>query len=93
MGRKGWAFLLGLGAGAGLALIFAPCSGEETQELVRRKTQAGLDQIVSTGQKMREQVVEAASNAKDRVYETKDQLAAALEAGQRAYAAMKRSSA
>jgi gas vesicle protein len=52
------AFLLGAAVGAGLALLFAPQSGEETRATMRR-----------TGRRMRRQARELADTGRDAVEE------------------------
>ena len=77
-----WAFLAGLGVGAvaGLVagLMVAPQSGKDTQELLAGKLRGGLDQVASTGKKVRAQVKDLANRGKENVAE-------AIDAGQEAY--------
>jgi gas vesicle protein len=40
-------FLAGMAAGAGLALLFAPRSGEETRDLIRQRAEEGKDFVAS----------------------------------------------
>ena len=40
-------FLAGVAAGAGLALLFAPRTGEETRDLIRQKAEDGRDYLSS----------------------------------------------
>jgi gas vesicle protein len=79
-----WAFLAGLGVGAvaGLVagLMVAPQSGKDTQELLAGKLRGGLDQVASTGKKVRAQVKDLANRGKENVAE-------AIDAGQEAYRA------
>jgi gas vesicle protein len=82
--RTEWAFLAGLGIGAvaGLVagLMVAPQSGKGTQELLAGKLRGGLDQVASTGKKVRAQVKDLANRGKENVAE-------AIDAGQEAYRA------
>jgi len=56
--RVGW-LLIGAGIGAGIALLYAPVSGQETRKLIRRKAEDARDTIVETGGQVRDRVVEA----------------------------------
>lgn len=60
-GRKGVALLTGLGIGFGLALLFAPWSGEETREwisdtagqklyLLRRRSRRSMKRLLDKGE-------------------------------------------
>jgi gas vesicle protein len=60
-----WAFLVGLGTGASLALFFAPQSGRKTQRFVSQKAQRGLDQMAATGKQVATQVKNWADKTKE----------------------------
>lgn len=47
-------FLLGLGIGTGIAMLFAPQSGRETRENIREKANEGRDYVVRRGNEIRE---------------------------------------
>ena len=64
-----WAFLIGMGAGATLALFLAPQSGRKTQKLVSQKAQKGLDHVTATGKQVANQVKEWANKSKDDLVE------------------------
>jgi hypothetical protein len=76
--RTEWAFLAGMGVGAVAALMFAPQSGKDTQDLLAGKLRGGLDQVASAGKKVRAQVKDLANRGKENVAE-------AIDAGQEAY--------
>jgi gas vesicle protein len=53
MGRNRWpetisAFMIGIGVGAALGVLFAPQSGEDTRDYLIGTAQDGLDQAVGT---------------------------------------------
>jgi gas vesicle protein len=60
------AFLcLGVGIGAGLALLFAPKSGKETRKILARRAEDGKDYVTSVGKEIRKQAGEAVGRGKD----------------------------
>ncbi|MSR35263.1 MAG: YtxH domain-containing protein [Gemmatimonadetes bacterium] len=77
-------FVLGALVGAGVALLFAPQSGEETQEQIRRrarKLRAQADDRLRTVQEKLESRIESArSNVQNRV----DSVRGAVESGRQA---------
>ncbi|MGA8763661.1 MAG: YtxH domain-containing protein [Candidatus Sulfotelmatobacter sp.] len=78
--KIGLVFLAGLSVGAVAALMLAPQSGKETQELLAGKLKDGLDEVASTGKKVHARV----KNLTNRGKET---LADAMDEGQEAYRA------
>ena len=100
-------FLLGLGVGAALGVLYAPRSGEETREdllgranegrdyvrrrtdegrdYVRQRTEEGREYVERRGADLRERANEYVGRGRGAVTAQRDQLAAALEAGRRAY--------
>jgi gas vesicle protein len=47
-------FLIGAAAGAGIALLYAPSSGEETRRYIRRKTEDARETLAETGEELLE---------------------------------------
>jgi gas vesicle protein len=82
--RFSW-FLIGVGLGALLALLYAPQSGEEMRDLLGSKAAQSRDYVSSRGKDMREQAEQMVGKAKNIVNQQKEQLSAALEAGKQAY--------
>jgi gas vesicle protein len=81
--RKNWseissAFVIGLGVGAIVGMLWAPKSGEETRALLREKAQDGIDEAVAQGKKVARRAQRVTDSAKDSVNE-------AVDAGQSAY--------
>jgi gas vesicle protein len=56
--RVGW-LLVGAAFGAGIALLYAPVSGQETRKVLRRKAEDARDSIAETSGQVRDRVVEA----------------------------------
>ena len=78
-------FLVGLGIGAVLALLFAPRSGKETRDMIAQKAEEGRDFVRTKTEEFRQQAEEAVEKGKDLVTKQKELLSAALEAGKQAY--------
>jgi gas vesicle protein len=83
MARNSWqqttsVFLIGLGVGAGLALLFAPKSGEETRDEIEGAVNDGVDSVIAQGKKMGRRAQNTFEQAKARVKEV-------AEAGEQAY--------
>jgi gas vesicle protein len=87
--------LLGVLIGAGVALLFAPRSGEETRQDIRRRARKAGDTVKDAAQGVTDQVVDTFESARDRVEEQidsartaielkKQQVARAVEAGREA---------
>src|SRR3984885_8304661 len=72
------AFVVGIGVGAAIGILFAPQSGEDTRDYLVGTAQDRLDEAVSTGQKR-------ANRAKKNVDDATDFVKDAADAGQRAY--------
>jgi gas vesicle protein len=89
-------FILGLGVGLSLGLLFTPRSGEKNRKLIAAKAREGAQRANEVLEEAREQVEAGIANAgdaaqelKDRVGESvtslKDRVQDALRAGQEAY--------
>ncbi len=60
------AFLLvGVGIGAGLALLFAPQSGKETRKYLARRAEDGKEYMTSMGREIRKQAGDVVGKGKD----------------------------
>ena len=66
-------FAIGALAGAGIALLYAPRSGEETRELIAAK-----------GRDLKDKATGALGDAKDFIDDKKAEITAAVEAGKEA---------
>lgn len=78
-------FIMGLGVGAGLGLLFAPKSGPETREEIRRQADEGREYLRERGDHLRERTSEVVDRGREVVESQREQLQSALEAGRRAY--------
>lgn len=68
------AFLLGAAAGAAVALLLAPATGEDTRTYLSEKAREG-----------REKAAEAARQGRDIINRQRDNLTAAIDKGREAY--------
>ena len=71
-------FLIGVGVGAAVGLLFAPQSGKESQEWVAGKAKTGVDNLRTAGQRVKETVQNVSAQGRT-------QVTAAVEAGKGAY--------
>jgi gas vesicle protein len=78
-------FLLGIGVGATVGILYAPAAGEDLREDLLKRADGGREYVRRGGAKLREQAEEALDKGRGAVNSQRDQLAAALEAGRRAY--------
>jgi gas vesicle protein len=84
-GSKVSYFLVGLGVGALLGILFAPKSGEETREYLKEKADEGREYAQRKARELRERAEELADRARETVERQRDQIASAVEAGTEAY--------
>ena len=78
-------FLMGLGVGAAIGVLYAPKSGRETRDEILQRAQEGRDYVRDASQKAREQATEWADRGRDVLNQQKDQVRSAYEAGRQAY--------
>ena len=85
VGSKVSYFLVGLGVGALLGVLFAPKAGEETREFLSQKAEEGRDYAQRKARELRERADELIEKGRDVASRKKDSIAAAVEAGREAY--------
>jgi gas vesicle protein len=78
-------FLVGLGIGAVVGVLFAPQSGSETREVLLSKAGEGKEFVRNRARDAREQASEWVDRGKDVLNQQKDQMRSAVEAGKQAY--------
>ena len=78
-------FLLGLGVGVAVGIVFAPTSGEETRGRIRTKANEGGDYLRRRTEDLRESAVDLVDRGRTAVGRQREQLNAAVEAGRQAY--------
>ena len=78
-------FLLGLGVGVAVGIVFAPTSGEETRGRIRSKALEGGDYLKRRTEDLRESATDIVDKGRNAVRSQREQLNAAVEAGRQAY--------
>ncbi|HXY00603.1 MAG TPA: YtxH domain-containing protein [Candidatus Limnocylindrales bacterium] len=85
VGSKVSFFLVGVGIGALLGVLFAPKSGEETREYLAKRADEGKDYAQKKARELRERADELIERGKDVASRKRESLAAAVEAGREAF--------
>ena len=78
-------FLLGLGVGLGIGMLFAPKTGADTRQLIKDKTGEGTDYLKQRGTDLRDSAGDLLNKSKEALGRQKDTIAEAMEAGKQAY--------
>jgi gas vesicle protein len=78
-------FLVGLGIGALVGILFAPKSGEETREYLSQKADEGREYAQRKARELRERAEDLVERGKDVASRQKESLSAAVDAGRDAY--------
>ena len=84
-GSKVSFFLVGLGIGALVGILFAPKSGEETREFLSQKADEGREYAQRKARELRERAEDLVERSKDIASRQKESLSAAVDAGRDAY--------
>lgn len=78
-------FLLGLGMGVAVGVLFAPQSGEETRGIIKNKADEGKDYLKRRGTELRDSAGNLVEKGRGMVSRQRENLAEAVEAGKQAY--------
>ena len=78
-------FLLGLGVGVAIGMLFAPKSGSETRELIKNKAGEGGEYIKQRSADIKDTATGWVDKGKETLNRQKDTLNDAMEAGKQAY--------
>lgn len=84
-GSKVSFFLVGLGIGALVGILFAPKSGEETREYLAQKADEGREYAQRKARELRERADDLVERGKSVAVRQKETLTAAVDAGRDAY--------
>jgi gas vesicle protein len=85
VGSKVTYFLVGLGVGALVGVLFAPKSGEETRDFLAKRADDGREFAQKKVRELRERADELIERGKDVATRKRDSLTAAVEAGREAF--------
>jgi gas vesicle protein len=84
-GSKVSYFLVGLGIGALIGVLFAPKSGEDTREYLTQKADEGKEYAQKKARELRERAEDLVDRGKQVAARQKESLSAAVDAGREAY--------
>jgi gas vesicle protein len=84
-GSKVSYFLVGLGIGALVGILFAPKSGEETREFLAQKAEEGKEYAQKKARELRERAEDLVDHGKHVAMRQKESISAAVDAGRDAY--------
>ena len=84
-GSKVSFFLVGLGIGALVGILFAPKSGEETREFLSDKADEGREYAQRKARELRERAEDLIERSKEIMSRQKDSIATAVDVGKETY--------
>jgi gas vesicle protein len=85
VGSKVSFFLVGLGIGALVGILFAPKSGEETRDYLTSKADEGREFAQKKARELRERAEDLIERSKEIMSRQKDALSNAVDAGKETY--------
>lgn len=85
VGSKISFFLVGLGIGALVGILFAPKSGEETREYLTGKADEGREYAQRKARELRERAEDLIERSKEIMSRQKDAISSAVDAGKETY--------
>jgi gas vesicle protein len=78
-------FLVGLGIGSAVGILFAPKSGEKTREYLAKKASKGNEYAHKKARELKDRAEDAVGRGMQTIAQTKGQIATAIEAGRDTY--------
>jgi gas vesicle protein len=85
VGSKVSYFLVGLGIGAAVGILFAPKSGEETRDYLTSKADEGREYAQRKARELRERAEDLIERSKEIMSKQKDDISSAVDAGKETY--------
>jgi gas vesicle protein len=85
VGSKITYFLVGLGVGALVGVLFAPKSGEETRDYLSKRADEGRDYAQRKARELRERADDLIERGKDAASRGKESITAVVEGAREAY--------
>ncbi|HEX5413883.1 MAG TPA: YtxH domain-containing protein [Terriglobia bacterium] len=62
--KAGMSFIVGVGVGVAVGMLYAPKSGKETQDILTQKARGGIDQVSGAAKKLQSQAGNLAGKVK-----------------------------
>lgn len=78
-------FLVGLGIGALVGILYAPSSGDETRDYLSRRADEGRDYAQKKARELRERAEDLVERSKEIMSRQKDAVSSAVDAGKEVY--------
>jgi gas vesicle protein len=78
-------FLLGVGLGVGVGLLFARRSGEQTRDMLMSKADEGKDYLKRQTEDLRSSAANNVDKGRDVINRQRDSFSEAIDAGKQAY--------
>ena len=78
-------FLIGLGIGSLIGILFAPKSGEETREYLTQNAKEGSEYAQKKARELKERAEDLVEHGNQVVTRKQEQIARAIDAGREAY--------
>jgi gas vesicle protein len=85
VGAKVSYFIVGLGIGTLVGILFAPKSGQETRDFLAQKADEGREYAQKKARELRERAEDLIERSKEIMNREKGSIAAAVEAGKETY--------
>jgi gas vesicle protein len=85
LGSKVSYFLVGLGIGSLIGILFAPKSGDETRDYLSSKADEGRDYAQKKARELRERAEDLLERSREVMSRQKDAFSSAVEAGKETY--------
>ncbi|HKS83283.1 MAG TPA: YtxH domain-containing protein [Candidatus Acidoferrales bacterium] len=85
VGSKVSFFLVGLGIGALLGILFAPKSGDETREYLSSKADEGREYAQRKARELRDRAEDLIERSKEIMAKSKEAVSSAIDAGKESY--------
>jgi gas vesicle protein len=82
---KGNYFLVGLGIGSLIGILFAPKSGEESREYLAKKAREGNELVRKKARELQVRVEETVERGKEIITQAEGQITTAIDAGIKTY--------
>jgi gas vesicle protein len=78
-------FVLGIGVGVAVGLLFAPKAGDETRRLIKDRATDSAEYLKKQSGELKGQASDLVDRSRDTISRHRDNLASAVEAGRSAY--------